>query len=127
MVFDERGIEVVGLRVDIHEYRHGTHLQRRAGRRHKRIRRHDDFIANLNSGGTHGHLQRGRAAAHAEAVSTVMELRELLFKLRRARAAAPPVPTRAAQHVRHRVYRCIVYQRPTAEGRLAQFFAATNR
>ena len=65
--------------------------------------------------GKHGHLQSGGAAAHAEAVVAIVVARKLLLELPRARAVAPPVPARAAQHVRHRVNRLFPNLRPARE------------
>src|SRR5450756_2600326 len=78
------GINVVGVRPDIHEYRLHPFEQEAVGRSDEAERRGDDLVAFLQSQRPHDEVQRRRPTVHGDAVCDASDMGQSILKLRQA-------------------------------------------
>ena len=79
-LFDQAGIQVVGIGIDVDEHGYGIRHHDCAGRRDERIGRNDDFVAGFDADRLQCETQRRGAVADGDAVGGLLERGEALFE-----------------------------------------------
>ena len=93
LLFDLRGIDQAGVRVDVRKDGRGAHMQNGVGRRGKRQRGGDHLVARADARRQQRKVLRRRAGIDRNAVLGAHILGELLLKLHGLGALGPPART----------------------------------
>ena len=109
--FDFFRIDAVGMRIDIHTYRHGAHKQGRAGSGDEGKIGYDDFISQSDAKACHGDLQSGRPVRAGEAVFCLVIGCKLFLEFQRTSPRCAP-PDAALQNLLQRPGFVIIVLRP---------------
>ena len=88
--FDQRRVNVVGVRIDIDEHRRRAAVEHDVGRGDVRMADRDYFIARADAGGDQGEVQAGGAIGDGDRVLGADKSRELLFEGRDFGALCDP-------------------------------------
>ena len=83
--FEQRGIHVVGVRLDVHEHRLRAQARDGAGRRKERVRHRDHLVSRSHAAGHERQQDRVGAGGHADGLAHADVFLNVLLQIGHAR------------------------------------------